>query len=222
MRSIFNDEDIYEFFNVDVEFTERVYGGIPKSPELIKNWIEAKGEMPRESMEEKLEAMASQDLIEEEERAWTGFRSDETGLYLRDFQIEAMIKQAGTVLGIFVKSRGSKTIAQEGLHVQSPRIYLCDQDSRPIQEPHGSEDVPGHVMTMQGKRSILRRMDYCDPGTIVHFSLKMVKGQNKLKVDDLKKMVHIGQDLGLGSKRSLSGGKFAVTAFEKVIKQSQP
>ena len=152
-KSIFDDDELYTFYDVVLEFSERVYGGLPRDPELIKAWIEAKGEMPLESLEEKLEVVkpdqAELDLILEEEKVWKGFRSDDIGLFLRDFQVEALIKQCGSTLGIFIAQRGSKGISQHGLFIDPKRIRFYEDIldvGRCMTSPTGYEDVAGHVM----------------------------------------------------------------------------
>ena len=228
-KSIFNDDHLYTIYNVTLAFREKCFGGQPKSREILEKWIESKGEMPREPMAEKEQVL---DLTEETEQVWCGFRANGKGIYLRDFQIEAMLKTSGTTLSIFVNKRGSKTIAQNGLHISPREIHFTGK-----KEPDGYDDIAGHVMTPQGKRSILKRCDYVQ-GAEITFQIKLlkfgtvgkekdqpipkkvtatqeaVKGiQNKLSEIDLLQMLHIGQDCGLGSCRSLGGGKFDVVAF---------
>jgi len=214
-KSIFDDAELYDVYDVEIEFKSRCYGGQPKSEEILKGWIEAKGEHPREDLEEKEQVL---DFQEEEERAWCGFRQNGDGIYLREFQIEALLSQAATTLGITTTSRGSKGIIQHGLFVNPREIHFTDKA-----DPDGSQDIAGHVMTAQGKRSILKRSDFVEPGTRAVFSLKMLKaprkedkgfGQKKLNWDQVAAMLHNGQDNGIGSCRKLGGGKFIVTRFE--------
>ncbi len=207
VKSIFKDSKLYVIYRVTIMFRDKIFGGQPKSREILEKWIESKGEMPREPMEEKEKVL---DLEEETEQVWCGFRRNGEGIYIRDFQVEALLSQCGTTLGITVKTRGSKGIIQHGLHVGPREIHFLDKH-----EADGYDDIAGHVMTPQGKRSILKRCDYVRHAEL-SFELKLLEGQKKLTEKDLLKMLHLGQENGLGSCRSMGGGKFDVIEFDKL------
>jgi len=233
MKSIFKDSALYTIYKVTIMFRDKCFGGQPKSREILEKWIESKGEMPREPMEEKEKVL---DLEEETEQVWCGFRRNGHGIYIRDFQIEALLSQCGTTLGITVNTRGSKGIIQHGLHVGPRAIHFLDKP-----KADGFDDIAGHVMTPQGKRSILKRCDFVLHAELT-FELKLLKYgppklkpaaeakipdkpkvrepkergiQNKLSEKDILTMLHLGQENGLGSCRSMGGGKFDVIEFEK-------
>jgi len=206
-KSIFSDKQMYDIYNIELHFREKCYAGMPKSEKILKKWIESKGEMPLEKLEEKTEVL---DLVEETETVSCGFRRNKKGeIFLRDFQTEALLKQCGTTLGIFMAHRGSKGIAQHGLHIHPREIYFIGK-----KKEDGFEDIAGHVMTPQGKRSILKRTDYVMNGKI-RFQILLLKGQTKLTEKNLRSMLQLGQDNGIGSCRSLGGGRFDVVKFEK-------
>ncbi len=207
MESIFKDADLYTEYEVTVQFREKCYAGQPKSEEVLKKWIESKGEMPLEKLAEKVEVL---DLVEEEELVSCGFRRNDKGIFLRDFQIEALLKQCGTTLGIFVASRGSKGIAQHGLFVTPRELHFEDKTKE-----DGTETIAGHVMTAQGKRSILKQVEYVTGAALI-FTLRLLKDQKKLTEESLLKMLHLGQNNGIGSCRSLGGGKFDVIDFRQI------
>lgn len=226
---------MFQTINVTLEFRERVYGGVPQSKDLLDKYIEAvfgakegdetynhvakdalpNGEQTDES-NDKDEAQEKKDISS------TGFRSDDKGLYLADFQIKALIKQGGSMLDLTISKRGTKSTLGEGLFVKgyldgeltNNKIYF-----QPIREkPDGYEDFAGNVRTRQGSRSILKRCDYVEK-PIVQFQLwilenRVAKTGNKLTVNDLKSILELGQELGIGSCRSLEKGKFNLTQFE--------
>jgi len=158
-------------------------------------------------MEEKEEVL---DLENELDQARCEFRRDSRGIFMRDFQIEALLAQCATTLGITMKTRGSKGIIQHGLFVEPREIHFI---GRP--EADGFEDMAGNVQTPKGKKSILRSSEYVEKGSI-SFRLKLLTGQTKLSEKNLITMMHLGQENGLGSCRKMGGGKFDVTRFEKV------
>lgn len=197
---------MYLKFDVALQFRDRLYGGLPRQAKMVDQYIEAKFGEENLDLAEKIKAEV--DLVEETERVWTGFRTDEKGLYICDYQVKAMLKQCGSLLGIYTQKRGTKNIVKEALFIKPSRLYL-DRE-----EPDGTEDIAGHVMTMQGKRSILKRCDYAlQP--LISFQIWLLD-VNKVTGDDLKSILELGQEVGLGSNRSFEAGKFDVTKFEAV------
>jgi len=197
---------MYKKFAVTMKFRDRLYGGIPRTEKLIDQYVEGKFGTENLDLAEKVKG--EMDLIEETERVWSGFLTDENGLYLRDFHIKAMLKQCGQLLGIYTKKRGSKNIVKEGTFIKPVKIYLGRE------KPDGSEDICGHVMTMQGKRSILKRSDFVAQAE-VHFEIWSLD-VNKVAGEDFKQMLELGQEVGMGSNRFMESGKFDVTRFEEI------
>lgn len=221
VTSIFNDNSLYNIYKIRILFRDRFYGGLPKSREFIKNWIEAKGEMPQELLDEKLKVLGLEqgtneplDLKEETEKLTCGFRSSDGQIFMRNHQIEALLKQCGTTTGITVNVRGTKGQLQHGVHVE-PREIFFSRNGEPVNSPDGVEEIAGHVSTAMGKRSILRINEYVEHVEI-EFFVKVLASQRLIDEERLKLLFHLGQDNGLGSTRSLGGGKFDVIAFEKV------
>jgi len=200
----------FAFHEIDVvlETTNRLYGGIPQREDLLRNWIASKGPIPEESLEEKLDAINGQDLEELVDRSSTGFRSDGDGIYLRDFMIKQMLKEAGTVTRLFREKKGTKTDLTIGLIVRPERIHVGKM------APDGYEEFQGRVQSPQGPRTILSRKAYFEAGLQIPFSIKMFAGA-ALTVDQLKMLLeYAGEFVGLGSARSREAGKFRVTKFE--------
>lgn len=211
---------MYTKINVTLQFRDRMYGGIPKAKDLLDKYIQV-----RFGAEEGTETHEhiSRDVKSAEEKleiASCGFRHDETGIYIGDYQIKAMLKQGGTLLKITTKKRGVKSTLGEGLFIKGTlsgdgKIYF-----EPIRlKPDGSEDFAGNVKVPQGKRSILKRCDYIEKG-ILNFQIWMLEvrfgGVGNLTFDDLKSILELGQELGLGSCRSFEKGKFDMIKFEQV------
>jgi len=81
------------------------------------------------------------------------------------------------------------------------------------------------VVTPQGPRTAIKRVDYVQH---VSFSFEVwvltTAAQEKRHVgeEELKRMLALGQENGLGADRSQGQGKFEVTAFEKVSNGAAP
>lgn len=198
----------YHEIDVVLETTTRMYGGIPQGEELLRAWIEAKGPMPEESLEEKIEAMTPGEVDEKIELSSTGFRQDSEGVYFRDFMVKQMMKESATAVGMLAKKIGTKTNLTIGLVVKPERIHVNQKAA------DGYEEIQGRVKTMQGPRSIMSRKAYFEPGLQIPFQIKMLAG-GKLTTNDVHALLdHAGEFVGFGSARSREAGKFKVVKFE--------
>ncbi len=200
---------MYKVYTMELQFRDKIYGGVPKNPEVLNTFLQIQG-MPEELSEEYEEEA---DLDAQAEKYWTGFRKDETGIFIRDFQIKAMLKETASVLGITTQKRGSKAILQHGLFIKPPRIHLLDEQGNPKKEPDGYDDIVGSPKGPGGRRSIIRRVDYALRPRI-RFRVYLLDG-GKLSEEDLRKCFELGQEDGLGSLRSYEAGKFDIVKFER-------
>jgi len=201
-----DDKHLYNFVNIKIKFRDRVYGGIPRTKELIDNYVSSKFGVVAGDLAEQLKKEV--DLLEETEKITTGFKQENGKPYLCDYQIKAMLKQAANRLKITVKKRGSKQDITDGLFM-APKIFLTSKD---MTTPLPVEDFCGHVMTPQGKRSILKASEYVEQGE-AEFTVKLIKTSVMAKKDLLDCFL-LGQEIGLGSNRSFEKGKFDLIEFE--------
>src|SRR4030042_1294562 len=81
-------ENMWDYYEVTLDIVENIYGGLPKSPEIIEAFLRVKGLAPEEAKERAKKVMKEIDTLSEEEKAemregmWTGFKKDATGLYI--------------------------------------------------------------------------------------------------------------------------------------------
>ena len=95
---------MFERFVVELEIRDKIYGTLPGNKEVFNAWMTAKFEDP-----DNTENTATDlDLDEEMEKNTNQFRRDDNGLYLGSYQLKAMIAQAGSLLELTTKKRGSK------------------------------------------------------------------------------------------------------------------
>ena len=204
--------DLYTHVDVEMTIRERICGGIPKSKDLIRKWQEACGGTPDQAEKIIADMEEGQAIEEKIDSCWTGFKCDEQGLYIEDRQIKAMIRESASVLGIFVKERGSKQIQQHGLFIRPPRVHLG------MKEPSGYEEAVCHITGPTGKRSALKRFDYAEKCSL-SFRIDLLKrwdDKQMLTVDLLHLILTHCQDDGLGSNRSQGYGTFDLVKFEVV------
>lgn len=211
----------YERYNVGIKIRDKIIGGIPKHPEVIKGWIDAKMSktLTKEERKELAQKTAKEmDVGEEVKKSWNGFKSDEKGLYIENRYINALLKEAAYILEL---SRGTgstifKQILQHGLYVEPSKIYL-KRNGRVLREPDGYEEKPLHVMGPLGPRDALKRYDYCEQ-VECEFTVSIIKplrgGDARINEKSLRAMFEAGQNIGLASDRSQQHGKFDLVKFE--------
>lgn len=185
---------MYKKFEVTITFRDKVYGGLPRNKEILQNFIEAK--KPELNVEEEAKTL---DIVEETEKVWCGFRTDEKGVYLCDYQVKALLRESAKTLKYTKTKKGFLQTLQHGVFIKPRNLHLK-------KEPDGYEDFCGHVMTMQGKRSILKRCDYVSQATVT-FEVWIVDNGD-ISDDAFTSMLELAQEIGLGSTRSFQNGKF--------------
>jgi len=221
---------VYKKFAVEIKFRSKCLGGLPKTEDLLDRYIEAKFEGAKPNSE--THDHVSRD-IDTEEKAETdkktsmnGFRQDEVGIYVGDYQVKAMMKQAGSLLGLTTKKRGTKSTLGEALFVKGMldseltgrQLYFQDDSGEVVAEPDGHIDIAGRVWAGGRPQSIINRYDYTE-GRTVKFQLWVLKVRlkdKKLNTDDLRDILEFGQEVGLGSGRSQEHGKYDLVKFEEV------
>jgi hypothetical protein len=222
----FSTDDLYDRYHVTIQFRDRVCGGTPKNPELLRSWIAATTEHD-DATTTAQEKEAREALLEpKEEKSWIGFPGDKRGLFLWARQIKALFKECATMLRITEQKRGSKQIFQHGFEIKAlgsipaDRIYLSNGKAN-VTEPTAFAEGPIHVQTPQGPRTALKRVDYVE-GPHVTFEIWVLhtEGGEKRHVgeEEIVKMLSFGQENGIGADRSQGHGKFDVITFSKVSK----
>lgn len=212
----FNPKALYNVFRVTVVFREWVCGGMPRNKDLIRAWVEAGTKYADEQTEKLIQENAELVVNEVAEKVWQGFPEDENGLFIPARQVKAALKQSASLLGITKQKRGSKQVLAEGLEVKAPdgsdRIHLG------VKEPSGTYENAIHVMTAQGPRTALRRMDYVVAPRISFevWVLKTAAQETRhIGENELVSILQHAQENGLGASRSQGYGKFDVVEFSK-------
>jgi len=203
---------LFRKFSVEIQFREKILGGIPKKKELIEPWLKSRG-VPREAAKEMAEEIAEEVETVEDivAGAWTGFKSDEKGVYIEERQIKALLKEAAFVLELTKKARFKDSIAH-GLFVKPERIHFYRGQTW-LQKPDGHDETAIHVMTRRGPRTALKRSDFIEKAKC-RFEI-WVAGP-AINEEDLRRLFTLGQEIGLGASRSQGYGKFDLLKFESI------
>lgn len=218
-ESLIDSSELYDRYRIGITIRERMDGGVPKDPKLIEQWVAAKtGHNDKETQKQIEEHMPDVEAAADEvaESMWCGFKRDanEGFIYIETRQIKAMLRECATVLGITKKKRGSRQIIQHGFEVKG----VNGGSKVPIKvQNEGTHEGAIHVMTAQGPRSALKRVDYVGPGSTLDFGLWVLttapQETRHIGEKDIRKMLALAQEDGLGANRSQGSGKFDVTSF---------
>lgn len=195
--------------NYKIRTTTEMLGTVPKDPEVYKSYIETK---KPEGVNE--DESATVDKVEE--KGWTGFHSDEKGLFIYDYMIRGFLKNAGEVMQqtIEVTKEKKGTFSREKLKgIRGKLDKYCFIFPRKIylgkDKPDGVVERPLRAMTMQGPRVSLARSDSVNEGIELGFTIKLL--QNKeITWEIIEHLMSYGELCGLGQFRNGSYGRFEV------------
>lgn len=213
----FDAISLYDVYTVTLTVRDKLCGGVPKNPELLKGWIVATTKHDDETSTAQEKAAREAILAPTEEKSWNGFLGDkEHGLFIEARQVKALFKECATMLRVTVAKVGSKQIFQHGFEIKGPkdeaRIYLGKKTA------DGYLEGPIHVQTAMGPRTAIKRVDYVQKVDLT-FDIWVLTtdGNEKRHVgeDELVRMITFGQENGVGADRSQGHGKFNVKAFKK-------
>lgn len=223
----FDSSRLYDRYRVSIAIRERLDGGVPKDPELIRAWVQSKTGHADDTTEAQIQAHQGDLEAATEEIAkgsYCGFKSDALGKYVETRQIKAMLRESSTLLGITKKKRGSKQIIQHGFEVRGyeggTKVYLKHPQDDILEPSIYNEEKAIHVVTAQGPRSALKKTDYSGEGTRLTFEIWILgtlpQETRHIGEDTLVQMLTHAQENGFGANRSQSSGKFDVVDFEKI------
>lgn len=201
---------------------ETLVGGIPRHPEIVRRWQEAKwptnppaGLSIDDAVSETIEELGSQAMAAEDAAAiWTGFAEKDGQLVLEERNVKAMLKESANIVKDLadLKKRNTKG-DDKAMALRSKlaeRVFVSPKwIPLGVSEPSESVERPIHVMTRLGPRSALKRTDV----------IRDVKVNCQLTVLDdgvitekiLRAILDHASRNGLGTDRSQGNGTFTYT-----------
>jgi len=192
--------------NVKLELTTEMLGTIPKDKEVYSSYIETK--RPDGGSD-------GVDVESIEEKGWTGFHSDENGIFIFEYMILGFLKHWGNLLKDELKVKALRSKLDDAVYVSPRRIYPKDATDNVITKPAGVIERPLRAMTMQGPRVSLARSDYLSAGTTFEFIVEIVNiSKKEITPDMLRLLFEKGAYKGLGQFRNGGYGRFDIISFE--------
>jgi len=210
---------IWKRYKVELQVTNRLMAGIPKNPEMIEAWLEAR--QPSEAAIARRRAngeeitpvavLAEQVAEEvdavEEERAWLGFKKDDV-LYIEGSNVKAHLKDCANIMQKLLDFKALRSKLADRVYVEDERVYLGKA------EPDGYYEHPVHVMTRQGPRSALKRNDYVEQPCL-SFGLRVL-ADGVIDEDLLRDIFEYGGTHGIGAERGLGYGRYELKVLEEL------
>jgi len=179
-----------------IRLLEPMLGTVTKDPDVYKTYIESK--KPESETEE--EYLTVEKV---EEKGWTGFHSDENGLFIYSYMIKGFLKNAGNVLKDEIKIKALRSKIDNYVFISPRRLYLGQMD------PDGVIERPLRAMTMQGPRVTLARSDYIKAGKEIDFTIVLLPHKEVTETIIIR-LFEYGRLMGLGQFRNGGYGNFEV------------
>ena len=225
--------DLWQELILTLDFQTPLCGGVPRQDDIVRKWVEVRaaseadlrrrkeaGETLRtlpEIVDETILTIEPppMDVEEEIKKAWVGFQSDSSGLFVRGANLRAHLKDCAQVLAPYYKRKGIgnfKSKLANATYVKEDRLTIMRPDGKFVDAPDGNRDVTMNVMTMQGPRTCLKRVDYVDPARLIATVQLLVVGE--INRDHLVTLLEYGKVHGFGQDRSLQFGRYNYTLGE--------
>lgn len=236
-ESFFKDE-VFAHYRVTIQVRDRIFGGVPKDPKVIESWLRSKAgiedaeEIRQATLRTLMEMGADvdagasyEDLMAAteklaSEKQTNGFKRDEDGLYIESRQVKAMLKESANILfigewwGQYKNKKGNlvggkipKSFVAERVYVNPDKIHLG------VTEPSGVQMNIVHADTPQGPRSSLSYAEYVVSPAM---EFRVLVARDVIPQEKWAQVWIHAQENGLGANRSQGGGRFDVTAWERL------
>lgn len=220
---------MWKKLELEMRFTVPVCGGVPRTDDVVKQWVEIRkaseaahakmsGVQTMEQVTaERLKTIDPLDVDDEMNKVWVGFSRNEDGhLFVRGGSLRAHIKDAAQVLGpMFKREKGLGDCKQvkvfaaklkNALYVMEDQLLMLDENGKPVTKATGHRDATMSVMTAQGPRTCLKRVDFIEPCKM-RATLQLLEGC-EITQQHLAACFEYGSVHGFGQDRSLQFGRY--------------
>lgn len=247
--SVFEKDEAKVFTTYDVEltFTDKLLGGIPKDTKMISSWLKAHAGVESEEILRRrlidtvrdlghdpadLEGISDWDALEAAvesiagETKTQGFKQNGSGLYIEDRGIKAMLKESASIVipstQFFSKDTGKPLATQDTKKGKGLRSLIAEWVYVTPREVLLDRDVPDEIemRTIHSPRGSSLGYFEAVVRPILRFKVKVLHDLIQPKTW-AELWIH-AQSNGLGASRSQGYGIFKVTKWETASKASPP
>jgi len=216
---------------VVLKFVSDVVGGQPAAPDGIKAFCEHHLHLTGTELEEAIERITTgevrkdsgtDEVKEVESYGVNVLRRTVDGVaYIGTWQVRAMLKQSASRLGLFQQKGkvGSKGDMAEAMKVTPhgdsaiggiQEIAIVGPDGEPFTARQYRKFM-GSVTGPSGRVSIVHDSEIAPVGSSISFQVQWPT--KKIKGDDMAAVFALGQNIGLGSVKSLECGRFEIVSL---------
>ena len=206
--------DKHQPWALRAEFRDGICGGLVMSRGIARRYAELLASGASNQLKK---ALKDQGLITPEDiAAWMEqntqvFPMDEGGPYVYAYQVGSMLYQAGCRGNVPGIKTGNPGAALRGAgHVLPGRIYFGGDYSFRI------EEHPVHVKDSHGGVRHALPMFQVATGVVLDFEARILRQPAHLGEDVYRRLWHLAQEEGLGSRRELGHGKFRLVRCEPI------
>jgi hypothetical protein len=182
---------------IKITLTEDMLGTVPKDKAIYTTYIGGLKPPGTPSLENELE-----DVVEAEEKGWTGFHRDGNGLFVLDYYIKGFLKHSANVQKETLGIKALRSKITDFVFVFPRKVYLGKK------EPDGVFERPRQGMTPQGPKTSLARSDYVAAGTKFAFELRFFPPHKEITRKVIESILEYGAYMGFGQFRNGSFGRF--------------
>lgn len=197
--------------DVRVELLTDMLGTVPKDPDVYATYIATKAPKPEDGEEEVSTVSEQQEEQNKAEaKGWTGFHSDENGIFMYNYMIKGFLKTAQeTLQDLGEKNGGVKKLPaykkwiDRTIFIYPRRIYFGQEEADPALAR------PLRTMTAKGERTTVARSDTVKAGKVLEFQIEILLNTKGLNWDHLAILLDYGAYIGFGQWRGSGGyGQF--------------
>jgi hypothetical protein len=210
----------FRVYDVKIAFRGRVLGGIPSNQDLLRDHLLRQCKKHFGDDAEAAEAEAKEimeNLDEAVEQQINVFRRDSEGtLCLGAYQIKGMIREAGSMLGMTRTRPNRASFRQTVQHgfFPIPPLIRFRRGNEWVAKADGTQEDCGTVVDRSGARSIITVNEYVENAGC-EFRLRVVDN-GAITDQEMRELLGISRDIGLGAKRPQGCGTFDIVSFEVV------
>lgn len=191
-----------EIKRVKIVTMTKLLGTVAKDPKVFEDYIGVK--KPPEIMENEAETI---DDPQADCVGWSGFHRNDNGLFIYEYMIKGMLKDAGNVLKDIIGIKALKSKITNFVYV-APRHILLNK-----QEVDGTLVRPLRAPTPHGERVAITRSDFINEGLELEFFIGILK-HKEITTEKVNRILRHGRLMGLGQWRNAGYGRFKVVEFE--------
>lgn len=226
--------DQFATYRVSLQIIDKIIGGIPSSGSVIRGWLKSRlelgdrelDELVKQTLDERFpdrqpstDELAEALMESEAAPSINGFKRMPSGeLAIEGRCVKAMIKEAANSAypgsDWPSKSKVAKGFRKGLMSALVERVIVEEiYVGLGVGEPTGVEERVKHVMTAQGPRSSITRVEYVER-PLITFTLRV--RDDFLSPAEWGRIWQAAEAIGLGADRGRGDGRFELVGWERV------